>query len=109
MQEIGLDADNLSEDSMRTIFCVEHDGSVMTKGGIPNHGEEFRGKPGAVTTTEKTTAQVWGTTATVAGIYHERGLHANKPYHRRGRFIDTWMFKNKNWVCVAAQATLLQP
>jgi hypothetical protein len=29
--EIGLDVDNQSEDSMRTIFCVEHDGSVMTK------------------------------------------------------------------------------
>jgi hypothetical protein len=26
-----------------------------------------------------------------------------------GRFIDTWIFQNKTWVCVAAQATLLQP
>ncbi len=108
MQEIGLDADNLSEDSMRTIFCVEHDGSVMTKAGYLTTVKNSAENPGAVTT-ERTTAQVWGTTATVAGIYHERGLHANKPYHRRGRFIDTWMFKNKNWVCVAAQATLLQP
>jgi hypothetical protein len=31
---------------MRTIFCVEHDGSVMTKAAYLNC-EEFRGKPGA--------------------------------------------------------------
>jgi hypothetical protein len=53
IQEIGLDVDNLSEDSMRAIFCVEHDGSVMTK----------------------------------------------------AEYLTTV----KTWVCVAAQATLLQP
>jgi hypothetical protein len=31
IREIGLDGDNQSEDSMSTIFCVEHDGRVMTK------------------------------------------------------------------------------
>ena len=53
--------------------------------------------------------KVFETTATVAGIHHGTGVHANKLYQRRGRFIDTWIFENQTWVCVAAQATLLQP
>jgi hypothetical protein len=55
------------------------------------------------------TAHIWGTTAIVTGIFRERGVHEGKPYSRRGRFIDTWIFKDGIWVCVAAQATLLNP
>ena len=107
IQENGLDADNQSEDSMRTIFCAEPDGSVRTKAEYltaVNSG----GNPERVMR-ERATAQVGGTAATFAGICHRRGVHANKQYHWRGRFIDTWIFKNKTWVCIAAQATLLEP
>jgi ketosteroid isomerase-like protein len=90
------------------LIYVEHDGSVMTKAEYLTTVKNSGGNPEHVTT-EKMTAHVWGATAIVTGIYHERGLRANKLYHRRGRFIDTWIFKNNTWVCVAAQATLLQP
>ena len=90
------------------LIYVEHDGSVMTKAEYLSTVRKSVGNPEQVTT-EKMTAHVWGTTAIVTGIFNERGMRANKLYHRRGRFIDTWIFKNNTWVCVAAQATLLQP
>jgi ketosteroid isomerase-like protein len=90
------------------LIYVEHDGSVMTKAEYLTTVRKSVGNPEQVTT-EKMTAHVWGTTAIVTGIFNERGMRANKLYHRRGRFIDTWIFKNNIWVCVAAQATLLQP
>src|SRR3982074_3194448 len=90
------------------LVYVEHDGRVMNKAEYLATVKKAGGNPQQVTT-EGMTAHIWGTTAIVTGIYRERGLHAGKPYNRRGRFIDTWIFKNGVWVCVAAQATLVQP
>ena len=49
---------------------------------IPDHCEEFRRKPGAGDEGKDDRA----------GIYHD-----NTQYHRRGRVIDTWIFKNNTW------------
>jgi len=90
------------------LVYVEHDGRVMGKAeylaGV-KRGDE---NPLQVST-EGMRAHIWGTTAIVTGIYRERGVRDGKPYDRRGRFIDTWIFKNGTWVCVAAQATPMQP
>jgi ketosteroid isomerase-like protein len=90
------------------LVYVEHDGRVMNKAEYLATVKKAGGNPQQVTT-EGMTAHIWGTTAIVTGIYRERGLHDGKPYNRRGRFIDTWIFKNRIWVCVAAQATLVKP
>jgi len=90
------------------LVYVEHDGRVMSKAEYLATVKRAGGNPQQVTT-EGMTAHIWGTTAIVTGIYREKGVHDGKPYNRRGRFIDTWIFKNGIWVCVAAQATLVQP
>jgi ketosteroid isomerase-like protein len=90
------------------LVYVEHDGRVMNKAEYLATVKKAGGNPQQVTT-EGMTAHIWGTTAIVTGIYRERGLHDGKPYNRRGRFIDTWIFKDRIWVCVAAQATLVKP
>ena len=110
IQEIGFDADNQSEDSMRTIFCVEHDGSVMTNAEYLTTMKNSGGNPEQVTA-DGTTAQVWGSRRPSQGST-TRDLplvHADEQVHRRGGFIDTGIFKNQTWVCGAAEATLLQP
>jgi broad specificity phosphatase PhoE len=48
---------------------------------------------------------VFEQTAIVVGIYDEKGIEANHPYHRRCRFIDTWVFKHGRWICIASTAT----
>jgi len=56
---------------------------------------------------ESTSAHVYGETAVVIGVYRVRGVDKGKPYQRRGRFTDTWVKRNGNWVCVASQYTLI--
>ncbi len=90
------------------LIYVEHDGRVMGKAEYLAGVKRGSANPQQVTT-EGMRAHIWGATAVVTGIYRERGVRDGKPYDRRGRFIDTWVFKNGIWVCVAAQATLVQP
>jgi hypothetical protein len=33
------------------------------------------------------------------------GVEGGKPYSRRERFVDTWLLKRGNWVCVGTDAT----
>ena len=86
----------------------EHDGRVMSKAEYLATVKRAGGNPQQVTT-EGMTAHIFGATAIVTGIYRERGVHDGKPFNQRGRFIDTWIFKDGIWVCVAAQAMLLKP
>ena len=51
--------------------------------------------------------KVFGRIAVVVGIYEERGLNAGRPYRRRCRFIDTWTYKGRKWVCIAAAASTI--
>src|SRR5262249_39576613 len=44
----------------------------------------------------------YGHTAIVTGAYHEKGVDKGKPWERRGRFTDTWVFLNSKWQCVAS-------
>ena len=43
-----------------------------------------------------------GSTAVVTGMYYEKGTDKGKPWERRGRFTDTWMFMDNRWQCVAS-------
>jgi ketosteroid isomerase-like protein len=108
-QAVGTrDTKALNEIFDNFLVYVEHDGRVMSKAEYLATVKRAGGNPQQVTT-EEMMAHVWGTTAIVTGIFRERGVHEGKPYSRRGRFIDTWIFKDRIWVCVAAQATLMKP
>lgn len=43
-----------------------------------------------------------GSTAIITGAYHEKGVDQGKPWERRGRFTDTWIYLNGRWQCVAS-------
>jgi hypothetical protein len=51
------------------------------------------------------TVRVNGNVAIVIGIYEERELKAGHSYAQRCRFIDTWVFENGKWLCIASTAT----
>jgi len=50
---------------------------------------------------------VFGTAATVTGMYHEKIKLHGKMVARSGRFTDTWVQERGMWKCVASQATLV--
>ena len=43
-----------------------------------------------------------GNTAVVTGTYQEKGTDRGKPWERRGRFTDTWVWTNGKWQCLAS-------
>ena len=45
--------------------------------------------------------------AVVTGILHMQGTSDKKPFHRRYRFTDTWLFRNGKWQLIAAQDYLI--
>jgi len=81
---------------------VDFDGTLMTKAEFLSRVKLAHIQQGV---TESMTAQVFGNTVIVTGIYLDREIKDGKPTLRRGRFVDTWVHKDSAWVCVAAQAT----
>lgn len=83
---------------------VDYDGTFKTKA-------EFLARVKAASThpqqevTESMAGYAFGNSVVVTGIYVATGAENGKPYSRRGRFVDTWVLKNGNWLCVASQAT----
>ena len=56
---------------------------------------------------ESMTVHLYGPIAIVSGVYRETGAKSGKPYTHRERFIDTWVLRGGNWLCVASQSTLI--
>lgn len=86
----------------RTLVYVDTDGSLMDKSEFLAH---TKSASVAQITTESETVQVFGNTAIVVGVYRALELQNGKVVAHRGRFIDSWVYENSSWVCVAAQST----
>ena len=50
----------------------------------------------------------FGDTVVVTGATLEKGKQKGKSYEHYGRFTDTWIRQNKEWICVASQLGLVQ-
>ena len=94
--------DSIFDNSM---VYVEDDGTLMTKA-------EFLARVKSAhlqkVVTQSMAVVVFGDTAVATGIYEARLFNGNKLKLVRGRFVDTWVFKNSTWVCIAAQSTPIQ-
>ena len=49
----------------------------------------------------------FGDTAVVTGATHERGKQKGKAYEHYGRFTDTWIKHDSEWICVASHLGLI--
>ena len=86
------------------VVLINDDGSTQTKsqflasikGPTP---EEQQVAP------ESITVRVYGITAIATGLCHASGIENGRRYNHYDRFVDTWMFKDGKWVCVATNAT----
>jgi|SRR5579862_4979875 len=89
-----------------TLVYIDYDGSIMDKAQFLASARAPSLHPEQIVN-ESMTAHVYGGSAVVTGVYREKGEKNRKPYLRRGRFTDTWVFVQGNWVCVASQSTLI--
>jgi hypothetical protein len=51
---------------------------------------------------ESEVAQAHEHAVIVTGVMRLRGIENGKPYLRHGRFVDTWLFKSGQWMCVSS-------
>jgi len=86
------------------IVLINDDGSQQTKAAFlasikKSNSQEQQVAP------ESMNVNVFGNTAISTGVFRANGVEAGKRYARRERFVDTWIYKGGNWVCVATNAT----
>jgi len=84
------------------LLYVDYDGQLMTKAEFLSQVKSTHVQQ---VVTQSMTVHVFGQTAIVSGTYQSSERKNGKPIVRHGRFIDTWIYKDSTWVCVAAQAT----
>jgi ketosteroid isomerase-like protein len=89
-----------------TLIYIDYDGTQMNKAQFLASVRAPSLHPEQIVN-ESMTAQMYGSTAIVTGVYREKGRAAGKPYLRRGRFIDVWVNQNGTWRCVTSQSTLM--
>ena len=88
----------------KDIVLINDDGSVQTKAEFlasvtASNSQEQQVAP------ESMSVRVFGNTAVATGVFRAKGVEGGKSYVRRERFVDTWIFKEGKWVCVATNAT----
>lgn len=90
----------------RDLIYVDFDGSMLTKSEVLARLKSAHIQQAV---TELMTVQVFDDTAIVNGSYRLTQFKDGKMVVHRGRFTDTWMYKNSAWVCIAAQSTPTAP
>ena len=88
------------------VVLINDDGSIQSKAeflgsvkATSNNSQEQQVAP------ESMSVHVFGNTAISTGVFRAKGVEKGKSYVRRERFVDTWIFRNGKWVCVATNAT----
>ena len=84
---------------------VDSDGLLETKAEVL---AEVRTSSVLQFLTESMVVHLHGKTAIVTGVFLIKGVARGKPYAQRERFVDTWLYKNGQWVSIAGLVTRIE-
>src|SRR5271166_818709 len=82
--------------------CVGSDGRLLTKADIL---ADVKASETLEVLTESMAVHLHGDTAIVTGIFRTVGVNRGKPFARRERFVDTWLYRNGQWVSISSIVT----
>jgi ketosteroid isomerase-like protein len=104
--QLNHDADAMGKLLDEDFVFTDYDGTVMSK---EQFLETIRDKSYQLTVeaSENMKLHRHGDTVVVIGATHEKGTYKGKPYQHQGRFTDTWMKKNGQWLCIASHLSLI--
>jgi ketosteroid isomerase-like protein len=104
--QVNHDADAMDKMLDGDFVFTDYDGTVMSK---KEFLESIRDKSNQLTVEASEDMKLYrhGDTLIVTGATHEKGTLKGKPYQHKGRFTDTWIRQNGNWICIASQLALL--
>ena len=86
------------------IVLINDDGSQQTKGAFLESVKKSNSQEQQVAP-ESMSVQCIRKYCDLHRSISSQGSRSGKPYVRRERFVDTWIYKGGNWVCVATNAT----
>jgi hypothetical protein len=87
------------------LVYVDPDGTLLTKAEFLSR---VKSAPLQQVVTQSMAVKLFGNTAIVTGTYRATEIKHGKTLVLQGRFVDTWVYKDSTWICVAAQSTPLQ-
>jgi ketosteroid isomerase-like protein len=100
--QVAHDADAMDKMLDPDFVLTDYDGSVLNKAQFL---ASIRDKSNQLTSEVSTDMKLHrhGDTVVVIGSTHEKGAAKGKPYEHYGRFTDTWIKRNSQWLCIASQ------
>src|ERR1035438_1447140 len=104
--QINHDADAMGKMLDSDFVLTDYDGTVMNK-------EQFvasiRDKSTQLTVEVSADMKLHahGDIVVVIGATHEKGTEKGKAFSHSGRFTDTWIKKDGQWLCIASQLSLV--
>ena len=105
--QMNHDATAMSSMLHPDFVFTDYDGTVMAK---PQFLASIRDTSNTLSmeVSDDMKLHRFGDTVVVTGATHEKGKQKGKSYEHYGRFTDTWIRQNNQWLCVASQLALLQ-
>ncbi|HTV59199.1 MAG TPA: nuclear transport factor 2 family protein [Verrucomicrobiae bacterium] len=100
------DARALDELLADSLVYTDWDGSFVNKSGFLDSAKNSPVQD-MVLVNDDVHVDMYGDSAVVTGVYHEKGQERGRTYARTGRFTDTWVKQKGTWLCVASQSTLV--
>lgn len=82
--------------------CVSSGGKVLHKADIL---EDVKTSSASQILTEAMVVHLHGDTAIVTGTFRTKGMERGKPYGRRERFVDTWIYRNGQWISITTMVS----
>jgi hypothetical protein len=82
-----------------TFASVDSEGNLLNKAQVLAH---LRTDGSIELVPNSIAVRVQGDTAIVTGLYWEKAMQHGKPLVRRGRFVDTWLYKGGRWMAIAS-------
>jgi ketosteroid isomerase-like protein len=82
--------------------CVSSDGRLYTKADILADVEAAEAMQLLM---DSMAVRLHGDTAVITGIFRTNGIAHGKPFARRERFVDTWLYRNGQWVSISSIVT----
>ena len=104
--QLNHDASALGSMLHADFVFTDFDGTVMAK---PQFLASIRDISNTVIVEVSDDMKVhrFGDTVVVTGSTHEKGKQKGKAYEHYGRFTDTWIKHDSEWICVASHLGLL--
>ena len=104
--QINHDADAMGKMLDNDYVFTDYDGTVMSKSQFL---ATIRDKSTQVTVEVSENMKLFrhGDTVIVIGSTREKGTEKGKPFSHLGRFTDTWIKKDSQWLCIASQLSLI--